>query len=260
MALATLVGGKIYRMGMSGDVVRQAQLALGKLGYPLSGTGYFGPATDTAVSAFQKKAGLKSDGVIGPATASAIDAAGIGKVPLVTKAPRTEVTRPLWLQAGLSFLGLHEGVGAANNPIILDWAKEEGGDIAKEYTADEIPWCSLACGHFMTLAGLKGTGTLWALDWAGKWPSVKLAGPAVGAVAPMKRAGGGHVTIIVGRDQNGHLLGLGGNQHDAVTIAAFPKDRPVGFWWPAGVPLPSPIGFDSLPVVLSDGKVSTRES
>jgi uncharacterized protein (TIGR02594 family) len=261
MALATLVGGTSYRMGTQGEIVRQMQLALGKLGYPLHGTGYFGAATDTALTAFQKRAGLNADGVLGPMTAAAIDAATSGKVPAVTAAPRTEIARPLWLQAGLGLLGTKEGPGALDNPTILEWAKEEGGEIAKEYTHDAIPWCCLFANHCLTLAGLKGTGTLWALDFAGHWPSVKLTGPAVGAFAPMKRPGGGHIIQIVGKDQRGNVMGLGGNQADEVSIRPFPRARlNQGFWWPEGIPTPIVSGFDNLPVVQSDGKVSTRES
>lgn len=43
-------------MGQTGDIVRQLQLGLRSVGYALNGTGYFGPATDTAVSAFQRRA------------------------------------------------------------------------------------------------------------------------------------------------------------------------------------------------------------
>src|SRR5258708_7041026 len=131
--LVVLIGGKTYRMGIQGEPVRQIQLALGRLGYPLSGTGYFGPATDTAITSFQKRAGLVADGEVGPKTAAKIDEASYGKVPAVTEAPRSEITRPLWVEAGLKLIGLHEVPGGKYNPVSIDWAEEEGGEIAKEY-------------------------------------------------------------------------------------------------------------------------------
>lgn len=248
------------KIGMSGEVIKLAQVELAKRGYNLKGTGYFGTATDTAVSAFQQRYNIKPiDGEIGPATAKAIDAA-----PLADKLPtivHTEISRPLWLEAGIKLLGTHEGVGSKDNQTIIDWAKEEGGDIAKEYTHDEIPWCALFANHILTKVGLKGTETLWALDFAGKWPCIQLAAPAVGAFAPMKRNGGGHITIIVGKDQHGNVMGLGGNQSDAVTIAPFSPSRlNQGFYWPKGVSLPTVLGFNSLPLVTSNGKVSTNEA
>jgi uncharacterized protein (TIGR02594 family) len=110
----------------------------------------------------------------------------------------------------------------------------------------------------LSKVGLKGTETLWALDWE-NWGK-KLPGPAVGAFAPMKREGGGHIAIVVGRDQNGNLMCLGGNQEDAVNITPFPPDRPLSFRWPDGVPPPAKCGLDTLPLISSDGSVSTTEA
>lgn len=262
MSLRQNLGGSILEVGSQGPIVQDVQVSLKALGYPLSGTGYFGMATDTAVRAFQRKANLKPDGAVGPATAGAIDEAlavhaGSGPTPVA----QISVDRPLWLQAGLALIGTHEGVGAADNPKIIEWAKELGGDVAAEYTHDSIPWCALFANHCLGAAGLPGTGTLWALDFAGHWPSVQLQGPAVGAFAPMVRSGGGHIIQIVGLAANGNVMGLGGNQSDAVNVEQFARSRlNRGFWWPKSVP-PPPVGWDKLPIVSSAGSVvSTRES
>lgn len=257
--LAKLVGDKEYKIGDSGSVVTAIQLRLRELGYPLKGTGYFGTATDLAVTTAQKRLGLTADGVVGPKTAHGLDVATA-----ITEQPThvvAEITRPLWLEAGISLIGVHEGVGSADNRVIIDWAKEEGGDIAKEYTHDSIPWCALFANHILTKAGLKGTETLWALDFAGKWPSVQLSGPAVGAFAPMLRDGGGHIICVAGRDQSGNVMGLGGNQSDAVNIKPFAPSRlNKGFWWPSSVPQPVQIGFRTLPLIKSNGEVSSHEA
>lgn len=262
MSIEALVASSPLRMGASGDAVRQIQLALKAAGYSLMGTGWFGPATDTAVEAFQKRAGLSVDGEVGAKTGHALDLAVAGKA-LPVAAPVAEISRPLWLEAGIKLIGTKEGAGAKDNLDIIQWAKDEGGDIAKEYTHDSIPWCSLFMNHIFTKVGVKGTDTLWALDWVGKWPAVKLAGPAVGAVAPMTRNGGGHVTCVVGRDQHGNIMGLGGNQSDAVNIEPFAVSRlNQGFWWPKTVSAPpaGQIGISHLPVVQSNGKVSINEA
>lgn len=257
MSLKELVGTKNYRLGSQGEVVKAIQLALAKLGYPLRGTGYFGSATDVAVTAAQKKAAILADGVVGPDTAQMIDDALAGKT---SSSPLIEVTRPLWLQAGLQLLGTKEKPGPLDNPQILEWAKEEGGSIERTYDHDSIAWCALFVGHCLTLASLKGTGTLWALDYAGKWPSQKVE-IAVGAVAPMARPGGGHVILVVGRDQHGNVMGLGGNQSDEVSVRPFPLSRlNRGFWWPIDASPPSVVGFKNLPIVKSDGRVSVREA
>lgn len=248
------------KIGMSGEVVKLAQFELAKRGYNLKGTGYFGTGTDTAVSAFQLRYGVKPvDGEIGPDTAKAIDKAPLAEK--LTTIIHTEISRPLWLEAGIKLLGVHEGLGSKDNQEIIDWAKDEGGEIAKEFNHDSIPWCALFANHILTKVGLKGTETLWALDFAGNWPCIRLAAPAVGAFAPMKRSGGGHIMVIVGKDQHGNIMGLGGNQSDAVTIAPFAVSRlNQGFYWPKGPSLPQVIGFNSLPLVNSNGKVSTNET
>ena len=263
-------GTSTIGLGDAGADVRQIQLALQQCGYALKGTGYYGNATDSAVTAFQNACGITMDGEFGPETAAALDAA-LGPHPSNAHNPEgatpsakpviTAVGRPLWLEAGIALIGTKEAPGAKDNRVIIDWAKEEGGDIAKEYDHDSIPWCALFANHCLAKADIKGTGTLWALDFAGKWPSVKLSGPAVGAFAPMVRSGGGHIIQVVGRDQHGYIMGLGGNQSDAVNIEPFPVSRlNRGFWWPKGQPLPAKVGFDNLPIVLSNGQVSHNEA
>jgi uncharacterized protein (TIGR02594 family) len=168
---------------------------------------------------------------------------------------------PPWVEIGLSFKGLNEAPGTKDNKTIIDWAKDEGGNIAKEYTHDSIPWCALYANMVLTKAGFPGTETLWALDFAGKWPSVKLPAIAVGAFCPMLRDGGGHIMIAVGRDKFGNVMGLGGNQSDAVNIKPFAISRlNKGFWWPKGYPIPTNMGFSNLPIINSDGKVSSKEA
>jgi uncharacterized protein (TIGR02594 family) len=274
MPISSLVSpSRSLKMGDNGPAVVAAQLAMKTMGYQLGGSGYFGPATDVAVRTIQKRAGLKVDGEIGPNTAKVIDAAQAHVKGVVTTpdphtagAPFAEVDRPLWLEAGLSLIGTErESSGrfaeGHDNPIIIEWAHELGGDISKEYTHDSIPWCALFANHCLAKVGLPGTNSLWALDFAGNWPSIKLIGPAVGAFAPMTRSGGGHIIQVVGKDAHGNIMGLGGNQSDEVNIRAFPILRlNKGFWWPKSVPAPKQIGLSQLPVITMAGKLSTKES
>jgi uncharacterized protein (TIGR02594 family) len=264
--LAEVVGDTILGLGDQGSAVKALQLALAKLGYELNGTGYFGGATEAAVMDFQEQCGLEVDGEVGADTARAIDqvVAGTQRPPerAQTEQPfRSPVwtdTRPLWVIEGLKWLNLREGRGGIENPEILAWAREEGGAIAKNYKRDEIPWCALFANMVLTKLGIKGTETLWALDW-NRWGH-KLPAPAVGAFAPMKREGGGHIAIVVGRDTRGNLMCLGGNQSDIVSIIPFPANRPLSFRWPVGVPIPLKAGLESLPVMRSDGRISTKET
>jgi uncharacterized protein (TIGR02594 family) len=263
-SVADLVSSSILGLGDEGPTVQAVQGALAKLGYAIKGTGYFGGATEAAVTDFQEQRGLEVDGEVGAETARAIDLA-LGVLPLAerpqdaqaTRVPGVD-TRPLWVVEGLKWLNIAEAPGEADNPDILEWAKEEGGEIAAEYKHDSIPWCSLFANMVLTKVGLKGTKTLWALDW-NEWGQA-LPGPTIGAFAPMKRAGGGHIVIVVGRDNWGNLMCLGGNQDDAVNIKPFPAQRPLSFRWPVDVPPPLKADFGLLPLMGSDGRVSTKES
>jgi chitosanase len=57
---------------MRGNDVRALQIALSRDGIQIAADGIFGPATDRAVKAFQKKRGLRVDGVVGPVTRTAL--------------------------------------------------------------------------------------------------------------------------------------------------------------------------------------------
>ena len=77
--------------------------------------------------------GLKVDGVVGPATAAIID----GAAPAVPAPPtRPKSGRPSWLLAALGWLGTKEQPGSGDSPVILKWAKDQGGAIGKNYTRD----------------------------------------------------------------------------------------------------------------------------
>ena len=66
---------KTVRKGSKGDVVKEMQSILEKLGYDLGPCGVdgdFGRMTERAVKAFQQDHGLKVDGICGPKTFAAL--------------------------------------------------------------------------------------------------------------------------------------------------------------------------------------------
>ena len=73
--ISGLVGDRILRVGDAGPIVQAVQLGLARLGYPLKGTGNYGPATEQAVRDFQARHALEVDGEMGPEVATAIDRA-----------------------------------------------------------------------------------------------------------------------------------------------------------------------------------------
>jgi len=77
----------VLRRGAKGAEVRQVQEALVALGYSTTVDGKFGPATAQAVKSFQASSGLTDDGVVGPATMSALSAAVNGTKRLAQASP-----------------------------------------------------------------------------------------------------------------------------------------------------------------------------
>jgi peptidoglycan hydrolase-like protein with peptidoglycan-binding domain len=81
-----LFGKRTLRRGMVGHDVSVLQFLLAKRGLPPERlNSNFGPATEALVRAFQKRAGLTVDGVVGPSTQAAL----IGRKPKTSGASRT---------------------------------------------------------------------------------------------------------------------------------------------------------------------------
>ena len=256
--IASLVTGKILKQGMSGNDVKVLQLALKEMGFPLSGTGFFGAQTDTAVETFQRNVGLDPDGEVGTMTARAMDIVLAAVRPGgVTKPPpiRIERSRPLWLQVSIDNIGLTEGAGSKDNKELVADIRT----VAPDYQHDSTPWCAGWVSFCLVKAGEKASKQpLWALSYASGW-GVPLVGPAVGAIAVKTRSGGGHVTFVAGKNKNGLLACCGGNQDDMVNISEYSASAfNKGFFWPKGQPLPTDIGISKLPIVTSAGKVKSE--
>lgn len=249
MTLAALVAGTPLRMGVSGAAVRKTQLALKAAGYPLTGTGFFGQATDTAVEDVQRKAGLPVTGEVDNATAIAIDKLQDSQ----------SNAAPLWLTYSLAHIGLKEGAGVKDNKELV----ADIQTVAPDYQHDSTPWCAGWVSLCLSKAGEKPSSLpLWALSYSDtkNEPVVKLAGPAVGAIAVKTRNGGGHVTFVAGRTRGGTLACCGGNQNDEVNVSPYREDAFVGFFWPKGSALPRVTGFKTLPFVTNTGKPVSSES
>lgn len=135
-----------------------------------------------------------------------------------------EVDQPARILTAMRRLyGTLETPGPGDNPTIMAWAREVGGEVAETYRADAIPWCGLAMAVAARRAGYEPPRhPLWALSWSAFGDLVDE--PGLGDVlvfvrrdAQGKRVGG-HVGVYVGEDSQAFHV-LGGNQSDAVTVA-----------------------------------------
>lgn len=157
---------------------------------------------------------------------------------------------PRMLKEALKLYGTLEYPGSPDNPTILEWADEVGGDVGW-YNKDSIPWCGL----FMAVVALRSGKTvprqsLRARAWLkfGR-PSPR---PELGDVLVFWRkhpdSPSGHVGLYVGETLHYYYV-LGGNQSDSVCITRLKKDRLLGSFaqWNIGKPdyvRPILIGFD----------------
>lgn len=167
--------------------------------------------------------------------------------------------KPLWLLKAESYEGLQEIKGPQHNPEILDfWKSIKLGGIKN----DETAWCAAFVGACLEKVGIKSTRSESARSYE-KY-GVKLEGPAVGCIVTFWRTNPnsheGHVGYVEGKDKNGNLIVLGGNQADAVNKKPFSVTRVLSYSWPEGVELPTEVGFDALPVININAKLSTNEA
>jgi len=158
-----------------------------------------------------------------------------------------------WLIEAEKNIGVTEAKGGKHNSRIVGWLQK----LRAWWADDETPWCGTFVAHCMVEAN-QPIPKAWYrakawLDW-GNPVSV----PVVGAVVVFDRQGGGHVGFVVGKDKAGNLMVLGGNQADAVNIKPFPMSRVTGLRVPKGYLMPA--DHYKLPVLASDGKLSTNEA
>jgi uncharacterized protein (TIGR02594 family) len=170
---------------------------------------------------------------------------------------------PDWLLTMRSISGLSEKPGAADEPKILAMADEIGRifpemkSYCDQYNHDSIPWCGLTVAYTMAKAGIRppfgSTDTdrfLWAKSWADDPNYQVLKTPRLGCVVVLTRSGGGHVTTYESTSGSNYMC-RGGNQSDAINLAAFPKSNVVALVWPKAEPIPEPPEppSDALPVL-----------
>lgn len=241
-----------------GEVLRIQRALVSKGFDPGRVDGVFGPKTSKALIAFKVSVGLMARDRVGPLTRAALF--GAGPAPQSAEQAITAPDdAPEWLVRARGYLGLSEYPGARHNPKIIDWWIRLG----LPFRNDETPWCAGFVSGVLEECGIRSPRSAAArsFHWT-RW-GVVLPGPAVGAVVCFWRGapkgGSGHVGFVVGRDQAGRLMVLGGNQGDRVTIRPFATERVLSYHWPVDAVKPARTGLDALPVVPSGGFFSTKE-
>jgi len=141
--------------------------------------------------------------------------------------------QPLWVTNALADLGFHET--GDNQGIEKFIAQAHCGALGE-------PWCAIFANAKLEQSNVRGTRSPAALSFTKDANFVKLAGPALGALAVYSRgaphSGHGHVGFYMGETPT-QILTLGGNESDAVRKQFEPKARLLGFFWPKSVPQPA---------------------
>jgi uncharacterized protein (TIGR02594 family) len=227
--------------------VAAIQRALKERGYdpgPIDGDA--GPLTIAAVTAFQRAQGLVPDGIAGKLTIAALNA---------NAAPRrAPLSLPPWLPLAEAELGTVEGIGKSNNPKVVRYFADAGFAGVKD---DAVAWCAAFVGALLQRAGQKPSGSLAARSYE-RW-GVGLATPVLGCIGVKRRGSSswqGHVGFVVGANDR-QIIMLGGNQSDAVTVAAFNRAEFTGFRWPSALPVPS---SSKLPTTVAGAKSGVSEA
>lgn len=159
-----------------------------------------------------------------------------------------------WIKTAREAIGQKEVPGGSSNPWIVNlWLK-----IAPWLGSDDskTPWCGALVRNCLQSCGLPFPKHWYRAKDYLTLP-VKLDKPAYGCIVVFEREGGGHVGFVVGQDEQGNLMCLGGNQGDAVNIRPFPRSRVLGYRWPNLYPNKSRF---LLPLLTSDGKLSNNEA
>lgn len=159
------------------------------------------------------------------------------------------MSQPPWMAYAWAGLGQRESSGAATNPRIADYFRRVG---QPSTTSDETAWCAAYVGAALEASGVASTRSLLARSYL-NWGAAVDA-PSSGAIAVLSRTDNpaqGHVGFLIGETAS-HVILLGGNQSNAVTVAAFDRSRVLGFRMPKSAhattidqqPSPSPSEFD----------------
>ena len=206
------------KIGSRGEDVVLVQRALIKHGYAVAHDGIFGNNTKTAVVKFQSSKGLVPDGIVGNDTYDALKAN-----------PKESKTGTPWLTLAKNEIGVHEVYNESR--VHYYWKASKLSGLAK-FPATQIPWCSSFVCAMMELSDIRSARTDGAKNWLG-W-GVELEEPCDGCIVVFTRKGGGHVGIVVGEDDKGNLLVLGGNQGNMVCVKSFSRSRVTGYRYPEG--------------------------
>lgn len=139
--------------------------------------------------------------------------------------PQSGLSSGSAMDVAKQFLGRHEG---QDTEALASFFRKAGG---QNLNPADTAWCAAFVNATLGATGQKGTGSLLARDFLKIGTAVDK--PSDGDIVVLSRGDRngwqGHVGFYAGRDANGNVLVLGGNQGNKVSVAPYSADRVLGF-------------------------------
>lgn len=156
-----------------------------------------------------------------------------------------------WLRLARAELGVKEGAGTANNPVVLKYYADAGHP---EINADSVAWCAAFAGAMLERAGFPSSKQLNARSYLTWGEPVEKPYPGCIAVFSRgdPRSWEGHVGFYLGEDPT-RIQIIAGNQGDAVSIGNEPKSRLLGYREPVTAANSRTLKAQTLGLIAGDG-------
>lgn len=149
----------------------------------------------------------------------------------VPGSPENMASAPRLVAVGKQVLGMNE---TQQRDALMAFMRGGGQNVDPAVTA----WCAAFVNAVLGRAGIAGTGSLAARSFV-TWGQDATANPSTGDIVVFPRGSDpskGHVGILVGFNERGDYLILGGNQGrgGAVSVQAYPRDKAIAVRRAAG--------------------------
>ncbi len=141
----------------------------------------------------------------------------------------------LWMKYAREYIGVHEGRGDLDNPVVVEMYKLSGFAGIKH---DSVPWCAAFVGACLAKAKIRPSGSLMARSYQ-KWGQ-KCFPPVYGCIGVKSRAGLGagsslgHVGFVTNYDEK-FVTMISGNTKDMVCEESFRRSEFLAYRYPQGV-------------------------
>ena len=147
----------------------------------------------------------------------------------VTSSPKKKEEDPAsktpWMNQAISQLGVTEDKRPGkSNPNVIEYHSTTG-----KFKDDAVPWCASFANWCLVQSDIRSLNSARAFDY--KNFGVKLGKPAYGAIAIMNYS---HVGFVAGRNSDGRIVILGGNQGDAVNYSPNAVSAVLQYRYPKG--------------------------